>query len=389
MLKIFCSPSRYVQGRDASRELVREMVKLGIAECPLIITGLRARQDIEPVWIDIFGAANIDFSVVEFGGECCASEIDRCTQEARRTQAGCIVGVGGGKSLDTARAVANGLGLPVVCCPTIAASDAPCSALSVVYTAAGVCEQCLFYKRNPDLVLVDTRVIARAPVRYLIAGMGDALATWFEAETVQRASRPNVLGGGGTLAAMAIARLCYQTLLRDGEAAVAAVRVGAVTPALERIIETNILLSGLGFESGGLAVAHALHNGLTVVPETHRCLHGEKVAFGTLVQLVLEGRDRAEIEEVMHFCAAVGLPLTLQALGIETLSPEQARMIAERTLAPGESSHHEPFALTWVAIKDAMLAADALGREWLAASHGCSGFFSRIFNGINTSGIEH
>lgn len=368
MLKIFCSPSRYLQGRDASCELAGELVRMGLADGPLIIAGARARRDIEAVWVETFAAATIPLTVVEFGGECCRSEIERCTQEARRTHASCIVGVGGGKALDTARAVADVLDLPVVCCPTIAASDAPCSALSVVYTAEGVFEQCLFYRRHPALVLVDTSVIARAPVRYLIAGMGDALATWFEAETVQRAAQPNVLGGGGTLAAMAIARLCYQTLLQDGQAAVAAARVGAVTPALERIIETNILLSGLGFESGGLAVAHALHNGLTAIPETHRCLHGEKVAFGTLVQLVLEGRDRAEIEEVIRFCAAVGLPLTLQALGIETLSPEQARRIAERTLAPGESSHHEPFELTWMAVKDALLAADALGREWIAAS---------------------
>ena len=366
MLKIFCSPARYVQGRDASRELAREMVRMGIGARPLIIASPTARHQTEPLWIEAFGTGKIPFELMEFGGECSVAEIERCTAEARRTQAGSIVGAGGGKALDTARAVAAALNLPVVCCPTVAASDAPCSALSVVYTDAGVFERCLFYKRNPDLVLVDTSVIARAPVRFLIAGMGDALATWFEADTAHRACKRNQVGGGSTLAAMAIARTCYETLLQDGIAAVAAARAGAVTPALERIIEANTLLSGLGFESGGLAVAHAVHNGLTAAPETHHCLHGEKVAFGTLVQLVLEGREAAEIRELMTFSASVGLPLTLAELGIETLSSEMARVIAERAVAPGETSHNEAFQVTWVAIKDAILAADALGRDFIA-----------------------
>ena len=151
-------------------------------------------------------------------------------------------------------------------------------------------------------MLVDSTVIARAPVRLLISGMGDALATFFEADATIRAHRKNVAGGLSTIAAAAIAELCYKTLLNDGIAAVAAARAGAITPALERIIEANTLLSGLGFESGGLAVAHSVHNGLTAAPETHDRLHGEKVAFGTLVQLALEGRPRSTVDEAMGFC---------------------------------------------------------------------------------------
>ncbi len=370
MLNIFCSPARYVQGPDASRHLAAEMRKLGIAERPLIIASPSAWRQLEAIWSETFAAAQLDTHHLIFGGECSFPEIERCKQEAQRTRAGVIIGAGGGKALDTARAVASELNLPVVSCPTVAASDAPCSALSVVYTPEGVFDRCLFYKRNPDLVLVDSRIIAQAPVRYLIAGMGDALATWFEADTVQRAHKLNPVGGGSTRAALAIARCCYDTLLADGRAAVAAARHGALIPALERIIEANVLLSGLGFESGGLAVAHAVHNGLTVIPETHACLHGEKVAFGTLVQLVLEGRSLAEIQEVMAFCAAVGLPLTLQALGISSLSPDQAQAVAMRAVAPVESAHNEPFAVEWRAVQDAILAADALGQEFLGQAGG-------------------
>ena len=366
MLAIFCSPARYVQGRDATRALASELCKLGFSGPALIIASPSARAQLEPIWRETFTGKGVAFEIFAFGGECSMAEIGRGKAAATRIGAALVIGVGGGKTLDTARAVASELSLPVACCPTAASSDAPCSALSVVYSEAGVFEKCLYYRRNPDLILVDSAVIARAPVRLLIAGMGDGLATCFEAQAAAGAGKPNVVGGAATLAARSLAELCYQTLLRDGVAAAAACRVQAVTPALERIIEANTLLSGLGFESAGLSVAHAVHNGLTAAPETHDRLHGEKVAFGTLVQLVLEGRDHSLLEEVLGFCAAVGLPVTLAELGLNSLSRDQARAIAERAVAPGESAHNEPFAVTADTVMDAIFAADSLGRNWRA-----------------------
>ena len=370
-LAIFCAPARYVQGRNATQALGYVLKKLGL-DGPLLISACRrARRHLDGVWAETLGNLNISYSILDFGGECSDAEIERGREEALRVGARTLLGAGGGKVLDTARAVAAALELPVVCCPTTAASDAPCSALSVIYSPEGVFERCLFYRRNPDLVLVDTWVIAKAPVRTLIAGMGDALATYFEADAAGRACRPNQVGGLSTLAAQNLARLCYETLLKDGVEAVAAAREGVVTPALERIVEANTLLSGLGFESGGLAVAHSVHNGLTQAPETHDRLHGEKVAFGTLVQLVLEGRDAALLEEVLGFSWAVGLPMTLLGLGLETLSLAQAEAIAQRALAPGETAHNEPFVVTMEALRDALFAADAIGRAYAARVVGC------------------
>ena len=271
------------------------------------------------------------------------------------------MGAGGGKVLDAARAAAAELDLPVVNCPTTASSDAPCSALSVLYTDDGEFDRYLFYRRNPDLILVDTSVVARAPLRLLVAGMGDALATWFEARTVIEAHRANQLHGATTMAAGALARLCFDTLMAEGPAACEAVRQGVVTPALERLVEANTLLSGLGFESGGLAVAHSVHNGLTVAPGTHRYLHGEKVAFGLLVQLVLEGRPSEERQTVMNFAREVGLPTTLSQLGLEDRDETLLQRIAERSLAEGETAHNEPFEVTPAMMVDAIVAADALG----------------------------
>jgi glycerol dehydrogenase len=193
--------------------------------------------------------------------------------------------------------------------------------------------------------------------------MGDALATWFEAKTVMEAKKANQVGGSTTISAAALAKLCYETLLEDGLAALNAVRSQSVTPALERLVEANTLLSGLGFESGGLAVAHSVHNGLTTMAETHHYLHGEKVAFGLIVQLVLEGKSKDLVKEVLEFCWSVGLPTCLADVGLTNLNKAQILQIATRATAPGETAHNEPFVVTAAAVADAIAAADLIGRR--------------------------
>jgi len=362
MLRIFASPARYVQGAGATAELAGQLQHLSLGSRSLIITSKSPRRALEKMWRQSFSDHGFAIELFDFGGECSSAEISRGVAAARAFQATTIIGAGGGKALDMARAVAGALTLPIVCCPTTAASDAPCSALSVIYSETGVFEKIEFYRRNPDLVLVDSAIIIRAPVRTLIAGMGDALATCFEARACTKAGKPNVLGGASTLAAMAIAELCYRTLLQDGVAALAAAREGVVTPAFERIVEANTLLSGLGFESAGLAVAHSVHNGLTALPETHEFMHGEKVAFGALVQLMLEEQPAALLEEAFGFCVSVGLPVTLAQIGLEPFTRTQAMAIAARALSVGESAHNEPFPVTTEGLADAIFAADSYGR---------------------------
>ena len=378
MLSIFCAPSRYVQGRQATGFLGQEMKILGLSGPVLILAGSHAVKTLESTWKETFEQASYKYEILPFRGECSAAEIERCKDAARALSAGVIVGAGGGKVLDTARAAASELGLSLVNCPTLASTDAPCSALSVLYTPAGEFSEYRFYKRNPDLVLVDTTVIARAPARLLVAGMGDALATWFEAKTVREACKANTVGGKTSISADALALLCYETLLNDGVAALHAVQLQVVTPALERIVEANTLLSGLGFESGGLAVAHSVHNGLTTIPETNNYYHGEKVAFGLLVQLVLEGRASEIINEVLGFADSVGLPVCLQDLGVYALSRESCRKLSERATAAGETAHNEPFTVTAEMVADAVMVADALGAAFksgkaLPAQELCAG----------------
>ncbi len=365
MMSVFCSPARYTQGKDATRILGREMSGLGLAGPALLLAGASAIRLLMPHWKETFDAAGIAFAVQPFGGECSLTEIARVTAAAREHRARVIVGAGGGKVLDTARAVAAGLDLPVVNCPTVASSDAPCSALSVIYTDAGAVQEYRFYRRNPDLVLVDTQVIAQGPARLLVAGMGDALATWFEARTCAAGAVPNMRGGASTRSALALARLCYETLIEDGVTALQSVEAREVSPALERIVEANTLLSGLGFESSGLAAAHSVHNGLTAAPATHPFLHGEKVAFGVLVQLVLENASRSELEAVLGFSHSVGLPITLAGIGLGGASQETLQQVSRRATLEGETIHNEPFAVPSELVLEAIAGADTLGREWL------------------------
>ena len=163
---------------------------------------------------------------------------------------------------------------------------------------------------------------------------------------------------------LALAKLCYETLLEDGAEALRAVQTQVVTPALERLVEANTLLSGLGFESSGLAAAHAVHNGLTAAPGTHDYFHGEKVAYGLLVQLVLEGQSRTVLQQVLRFAAEVGLPITLAEIGLKELPKELLQKVASRATAKGETIHNEPFEVRPDMVADAILAADAMGRAW-------------------------
>jgi len=304
-----------------------------------------------------------DFVTEVFTGECCDEEIERLQSIARTHQADVVVGIGGGKTLDTAKAVGMALSCPVAIVPTLASTDAPCSALAVIYTREGAFKRYQITPRNPDLVLVDTQVIANAPVRLLVSGMGDALSTWFEAEDCRIKGAANMTGRPGPMSAYGLARLCYDTLIEYGALARAACEEHVVTPALERVVEANTLLSGLGFESGGLAAAHAIHNGLTVLKATHAYWHGEKVTFGTLALLMLTDRSPAIIDTVYGFCDKVGLPTTLAQIGLEGVSDAQLMLAAEQACASGETIFNEPCAISPQRVFAAMRAADAEGRR--------------------------
>lgn len=360
MANTIISPNRYVQGRGELKNLPEHAKKLGKKLFVIIsASGLKRVRDLLE---KSFENTGMELVFEEFQGECCETEIKRLGSRFQENKCDLVVGVGGGKIHDSAKAAAYYQGAPVVIIPTIASTDAPCSALSVIYSETGVFERYLFLNSNPDLVLVDTDIIAAAPWRLLVSGMGDALATYFEARAVAASGALSCAGGKPTKGALALAKLCYETLLEDGVKAKLAVEAGACTQAVENIIEANTYLSGIGFESGGLAGAHAIHNGLTVIKDCHHLYHGEKVAFGTLTQLVLENAGQESLEEVIGFCMDVGLPTTFAELGMARPDKDLLMEAAVRACSPDDTLVNMPFEVTPEMVYAAMVGADALGR---------------------------
>ena len=353
-------PGRYVQAEGAIADLGEEIHRLGSKA--LLIVGRTVENNIVPAYLTAWQRL-VGVTVEQLGGESSEAEIERLASVAKEQGCDVVVGMGGGKAIDTAKAVGYAVEARTAIVPTIASTDAPTSAVAVIYTADGAFLRYLFLPRNPDLVLVDTRVIAEAPVRYLVAGMGDALSTWFEADACRTAYAPNQCGGLGTLAGYALARLCYDTIREYGVAARIACQQKVVTPALAHVVEANTLLSGLGFESAGLAAAHSIHNGLTRLPATHDYFHGEKVAIGTLAGLFLADRPSQIVREVYEFCESVGLPTTLGDVGIPDASDDALRIVAEAACGEGETIHHEPCPISADAVVAALKTADRFGHS--------------------------
>ena len=272
------------------------------------------------------------------------------------------------KILDTAKAVSYYTDLPDIIVPTVASSDSPCSSLSVLYKENGEFDRYLHLDHCPDMVLADTAVIAAAPSNLLVAGMGDAMATWFEARACRTSGKNNQLQAKPALAATGLAKMCWENLKRDGAAAKIAVESGLCTEAVEVIIETNTYLSSVGFESGGLAAAHGIQKGFTCIPALRKQLHGINVAFCLLAQLVLED-SLEELKEVMDFSVSVGLPVCFADLGYLEVDRAEVRLAADKACISDSTTHNMPFEVTAEMVYQGLMMADAYGRAFRVENH--------------------
>lgn len=359
--RAFGSPLRYIQGPGEFSRLPEYTAPYGNA-CVLIDSFLYPSLNAQLE--KAYQGADTSFVAIQFQGECCEEEVAHIGEVAKQHNASLIVGVGGGKTLDTAKLCADTMGVPIIIVPSSASTDAPVSEIAVVYTADGEYIGSRKMKQNANLVLVDSEIIVKAPRRLFVAGMGDALATYLEAMACEGSDSPNYIGSGHRRckAGMAIAKSCWDILFSDGRSALAALDRGVVTEALENVIEANTLLSGLGFLNTGLATAHGIHSGLTALPSTHKFLHGEKVAFGIVCQMILENTAPEVVDQVMRFMVDIGLPVTLKDLNVEP-TPENVMAVARKT-AEGPLVHQEPFFVSVDSVYNAIWAADQLGETY-------------------------
>ena len=309
-LRAMREPLKYVQGRDALYKFHEEMGYMGkrwLFVCSN--SGYKACHDkIEKSFEGLDDYRRYEV----FGGISSNGEIKKMEDIVREDNIDVVVAVGGGSAVDTAKATAYYTGKHIVIVPTVAATDAPCTGLSVIYNDDHSFDKYLFYPTNPDAVIVDCNVIANAPVHFLVSGMGDALGTFFEGRASIRTESASLEGTGITRAGQALARLCYETLRDYGKLAIEACKNHVVTPALEYVIEANVYLSGVGADNVNCAAAHSFYNGVTSA--------------------------------------------------VSNTTKEQVEIIAKNACAPGETIHNLAGDVQPCEMYDAILHADALGK---------------------------
>ena len=345
--KVLIFPQRYVQGPNILSQIGDHLEILGIKN-PLVVGGPTALGICRESLQQSINAKGMTCAFQTFGGETSWSEINKIKAACQSAGNDAIISCGGGKVLDAGRTAAAasainagvvppeviedvGAGVPCIQVPTIAATDAPTAKVSVIYNEKGEFETFLIFPTNPAMVFVDTEVIAKAPTEQLVYGMGDALATYFEADISYRTATPTLAGGLCSRTARMVAQLAFDTLMQYGVQAKTEVESNVAGPALEAVVETNILLSGLGYENGGLSAAHAIalcYTRIYHLFEKHPT-HGQFVAFSTLTQLMMEERNQEFLDKIYGFCKSIGLPITFEQLGASNMTDDALKMVAE------------------------------------------------------------
>lgn len=354
-IRVQVSPDNYYSYPGAIEQLTR-FYPQDMLENALWIYGeraLAAARAYLPAAFDAPGAVRIGFA-----GHCSESDVAELTRRAgddRRV----VIGIGGGAVIDTAKVVARRLGAPLVAIPTIAATCAAWTPLSVWYNDAG---QALRFEIFPDanhLVLVEPKIILAAPKAYLLAGIGDTLAKWYEA--VVLSPEPQQLPLTVRLG-LQTALAARDVLLNQSAAALAALERGELSQdfldVVDAIIAAGGMVGGLGERYTRVAAAHAVHNGLTVLPATSAFLHGTKVAYGILVQCALLGQHR-QLHELSAAWDRFGLPTSLAAMGVDINDRHAIRQLIARTLQPGESIHLVPIELNDAILLQALREVEA------------------------------
>jgi glycerol dehydrogenase-like iron-containing ADH family enzyme len=343
VLHLSVAPARVYRGEGAIAATLDVMVSLG--DRPLVIgsDALWSQAQLQPLWNE----ARFTIQKADYHPDCCEAALARLERSVADHQANVIIGIGGGKCLDLAKLVAHRQSLPIVTIPTTAATCAAWTALSNIYSPAGAFLYDVPLATCPDLLVLDYDLVASAPTRTLVAGIGDSIAKWYEASASSGASERTLV-----ISAVQQARVLRDILFQKSAAALA--DVGGAE--WRDVVDANVLLAGaiggLGGAQCRTVAAHATHNGLTHLPACHEVLHGEKVAFGILVQLRLEemvgGNQLAATarQQLLDFYGQIGLPCTLADLGLGAATV--AELYGAAAIACEEKSdiHRLPFPVT-------------------------------------------
>lgn len=362
MLNLFISPGRYISGYDNIKDLGKEVKKLG--ESALVLVD----EDILDIIKNGLSSLkeNLRTEEVFFGGECCYYEIDKISTLIKNGGFEVIVGIGGGKLLDTVKAAGYKGDAKIVTVPTIAATCAAWSSHSAVYTEQGIAYEYYDIHKNPDLLYMDKKIMSSAPLRYLISGMVDSLAKWVETKASTGGKKEKNVE---LEIAIYIAKKIYDEIFEYGVKACEDIKKGEYSKEVDKMIEHTILSAGLVGGVGGEAcravASHAINNAFTVMFERNsKNLHGEVVGFGNLVQKVLDG-DEKEAEKLAKFYMELGAPVNLKDLNMSGLNESEFTKIVNRALYKGDTMWNLPYEVNFEMVKEAVLKADEIAESVL------------------------
>lgn len=337
-IRVHGAPAEYILAQGVLQTLEDRLLERGIKKV-LVVHGEKSWQAIEPYWSEF---NHVQHEKHLYGGECSLSEIAFIAEKLSESEFDAIIGVGGGKVLDLAKAAGTKVQLRSILIPTLASNCSPWTPISVIYDDEGTFTRFDIYPEAASLVLIEPAILLEAPVEMLVAGIGDTLAKWYEAD-VQMSSIKNKTVP--LQISYYAAKQCKDVLLRYAEGAVAAVKIGELNDDFIKVTETIIMLGGMvggyGDHYGRVAGAHSIHNGLTAIKDTHEVLHGDKVAYGILVQLVLENKW-TEIKRLLPFYQKLGLPISIVDLGVKDISQRLIDAVGEKAASHGESIHIMP-----------------------------------------------
>ncbi len=342
LLSLTVAPAQVLRGFQALELSKEAIARLG--QRPLVVGGERTLATQASQLQPVLEQQQLSYSLASYSPDCSEASLASLRQSAASHQADVIIGIGGGKALDTAKLLAHQCKLPIVTIPTSAATCAAWTGLSNIYSDQGAFLYDVSLDRCPDLLILDYSLIQTAPQRTLVAGIGDALAKWYEA-SVSSGSSPFTL----IIAAVQQARVLRDILFQ--KSADALKEPGS--EAWREVVDATVLLAGVIGGLGGAqcrtVAAHAVHNGLTHVAAAHDALHGEKVAYGILVQLrleeMLQGNQLAASarQQLLKFYTEIGLPKTLDDLNLGNITLAELRQAAEIACNPNSDIHRLPF----------------------------------------------
>lgn len=351
ILSLSVAPARVIRGSQVLTQAAEAIAQLGSR--PLVVGGDRTLAVTQPRLQPVLEQHQLQVANADYGLNCSEASLAALRQAVTTHQADLIIGVGGGKALDAAKLLAHQCKLPVVTVPTSAATCAAWTALSNVYSDQGAFLYDVSLDRCPDLLILDYTLIQTAPQRTLVAGIGDALAKWYEASVSSGHSEATLI-----IAAVQQARVLRDILFQKSAAALK--EPGSAD--WQEVVDATVLLAGVIGGLGGAqcrtVAAHAVHNGLTHLP-IHSSIHGEKVAYGILVQLRLEellqgnGLAATARHQLLKFYTEIGLPQKLNDLGLSNITLQELQRAAEIAVAPNSDIHRLPFKV----VPDQLMAA--------------------------------